>query len=513
MTGIFGVVSVEECSKILFYGTDYHSHLGTQRGGMVTLRSDGSFDRKIHDITTGQFKSKFHRDYKSMSGRMGIGVISDTNPQPLRIGAKFNSEIENYAIVTAGRIVNDYKLADELCMTGDSFSEMTNDNSLNMTEIIAKIINREDTKVKGIQKVFEKIDGSCSILILSKEGIYAARDFHGRSALVLGKRVNDWAVASETISFANLGFQTHRFLKPGEIVLINNSGVHTLVEGDDSRTKMCAFMWVYTGNPGSYYEGINAESVRYRIGGILAEYDVGLEYDLVGGIPDSGSAYSFGYVNKKIEMAWDKIKSDIERNPFGMRETLNKIKPPLYGRPIIKYTDGYGRSYVPPTQEKRDEVARMKTLVIGDILTEGWNEITREKIKGKRIILTDDSIVRGTQFRKLIDKVWSYGAKEIHLRVACPPLLEPCKYLVSTKKRSELIGRRAIIALEGKDLENINEYLDHTSEKYKNMVEWIKNDLGVTSLKYVNINDMARAIGLEKNKLCLDCWGIQTKNI
>lgn len=459
MSGIFGITSKDNCANKLLYGTDYHSHMGTQFGGLAVLGD--RFHHSIHDISKSQFKSKFYEEYKEMNGRFGIGVISDHDAQPLIIGSKFGT----FAIVSAGLIENVDAIASELLSSGAAFSEMSS-GGVNSIEVIAKLINGGRTLLEGIHAAYERIEGSASLLIMKEEGIYAVRDRLGRTPLVVGEKEGEYVVATETCSFLNLGFHITRYLEPGEIVRIGKEGIETLVSGRTDN-KICSFLWIYTGYPASTYDGISVELVRERCGRFLALND-DVEADLVAGVPDSGVGHAIGYAME------------------------SKIP---YRRPLVKYTPGYGRSYTPPTQEIRDLVATMKLIPV------------RAVIEGNRIVLCEDSIVRGTQLKNYtVKKLRESGVKEVHVRPACPPLMFPCKYLLSTRSTDELAARRAIRALEGNDIENIDEYLDDTSEKHKKMVEWIAKELDVTTLRYLRINDMVEAIGLPREKLCLHCW-------
>jgi amidophosphoribosyltransferase len=433
--------------------------MGTEYGGMTV--SGKQFYRSIHDISKAQFKSKFFDDYKEMKGNMGIGVISDRDPQPLIIGSKFG----NFAIAVAGLVENVSELASELLNEGETFGEMSS-GGFNSVELIAKLITRGKTLPEGIEGVYDKIKGSASILLLQKDGIYATRDRLGRTPLVIGERNGEYAVATETCSFLNLGFRIKKYLTPGEIVFIGKSGLEEKIPGKKTN-QICAFLWIYTGYPASSYEGISVELVRERCGRALAKKD-NVKPDLVTGVPDSGVGHAIGYA----------MESGLP-----------------YRRPLVKYTPGYGRSYTPPSQEIRDLVATMKLIPI------------KEVICGNRIVLCEDSIVRGTQLKNYtIKKLWECGAKEVHVRPACPPLMFPCRFALSTRSIDELAARKAIRALEGKDLEDVQEYIDHRSKKYQKMVDWIEKELGVTSLRYQRIDDMVEAIGLPREKLCLYCW-------
>jgi len=460
MSGIFGVVSKGNCAETLFYGTDYHSHLGTEYGGMAVLGED--FTRQIHNISQTQFKSKFYEDFKRMKGNKGIGVISAFDEQPIYLNSKFGP----FCIVTNGFLENTKELVEELLDKGISFTEVTK-GAVNVTELIAKLIIQGNDLIDGIERMFNAIDGSCSLLLLNREGIYAARDRYGYTPLVVGKRDDAWAVTSETSAFPNIGFQTVKYLAPGEIILINEQGMAERRPGGNI-SQICAFLWIYAGFPASNYEGINVETVRERCGKFLAKRDKDIKVDVVSGVPDSGTTHALGYA-------------------------MESGKP--YRRPLVKYTLGYGRSYTPPSQETRDLIAKMKLIPIKEI------------IEDNRIIVCEDSIVRGTQLKNFtIKKLWDSGAKEVHIRPACPPLMFPCRFNLSTRSIHELAARRAIHSLEGKDLEDVREYIDHNSKKYQKMVDWIANDLGVTTLRYQTVDDMVEAIGLPKEKLCLYCW-------
>lgn len=460
MSGIFGVVSKDDCTSLLMYATDYHSHMGTEFGGMAVLGED--FQRQIHNISQTQFKSKFYEDSRRMEGNKGIGVISDSNEQPMFINSRFGP----FCIVTSGLVDNADELSRKLMEEGVSFSEMCN-GSVNVTELIAKIICTGQDLIKGIDKVFETIEGSCSMLILKSEGVYAVRDRLGYTPLVIGKKDGAWAVTSETSAFSNNGFETVKHLGPGEIVLIEEGGMGSK-RPPGPQSQVCAFLWIYTGFPASSYEGINTEVVREKCGMFLAARDRSMDIDLVSGIPDSGMGHALGYA-------------------MGSGKPLR--------RSLVKYTPGYGRSYTPPSQENRDLVATMKLIPIKEI------------IEGNRVAICEDSIVRGTQLRNFtVKKLWDCGAKEIHVRSACPPLMFPCRFCLSTRSIKELVARKAIRALEGEDIEDVSRYTDHTSENYEEMVEWIRKNIDVTTLKYQTIDDMVAAIGLPLEKLCTYCW-------
>ena len=461
MSGIFGVVSKGNCAETLFYGTDYHSHLGTEYGGIAVLGDE--FTRRIHNLNQSQFKSKFSDDYANIRGASGIGVISDLDEQPIHLKSRFGS----FCLVTSGYIENAEQLADGLLARGLSFSEVGK-RGVNATELIAKLISCGDSLVDGIEKMFDAIEGSCSLLLLHKDGIYAARDRHGYTTLAIGKRDDAWAVTAETSAFHNNGFELISHLAPGEIVLLNEKGISRKRPGNGVQNQICTFLWIYTGFPASSYEGINVEIVRERCGRFLARHDKDISIDLVSGVPDSGVAHGLGYA-------------------------MESGRP--FRRPLVKYTPGYGRSYTPPAQQTRDLVAKMKLVPI------------REVIEGKSIVVCEDSIVRGTQLRNFaIKKLWDCGARAVHVRVACPPLMFPCRFNLSTRSASELAARKAIRSLEGRDIEDVSEYMDPASDKYGKMVDWVRRDLDVTTLRYQTLDDMIAAVTQPKDDLCLYCW-------
>ncbi|MCP4711087.1 MAG: amidophosphoribosyltransferase [Planctomycetes bacterium] len=461
MSGIFGVVSKENCAETLMYGTDYHSHLGTQFGGISVLGND--FVRQIHDISQSQFKAKFYDDFKNTHGNKGIGVISALDEQPIYLNSKFGP----FCLATNGFIENADELAAALLKKGISFSEVGKDG-VNETELVAKIISQGNDLIDGIEKMFDVIEGSCSLLLLSRAGIYAARDRYGYTPLVIGKRGDDWAVTAETSAFTNNDFEIVKFMEPGEIVQLNEDGIVQRRPGTANVNQVCAFLWIYTGFPASNYEGINAEIVRENCGRYLARRDKDIDIDVVSGVPDSGLAHGLGYA-------------------------MESGKP--FRRPLVKYTPGYGRSYTPPSQDTRDLIAKMKLLPI------------KEVIEGNSVVVCEDSIVRGTQLKNFtIKKLWHCGAKEIHVRPACPPLMFPCRFNLSTRSISELAARKGIRHIEGHDSKNVDNYVDHKSDKYQQMIEWIRKDLGVTTLRYQTVDDMVKAIGRPKEKLCLYCW-------
>ncbi|HOW68459.1 MAG TPA: amidophosphoribosyltransferase [Candidatus Paceibacterota bacterium] len=462
MGGFFGVVSKTDCVSDLFFGTDYHSHLGTVRGGLAV--SDGKgFTRFIHDISNAQFRSKFDTDLARMKGNQGIGVISDYEDQPLLIG----SHLGNFAIVTVGVVRNLPQLVERAFRRRHvHFSEMGS-GEINPTELVAALIDEEASFAEGLRHAQELIEGSCSILLLTAHGIYAARDRLGRTPVILGKKEGGWAVTMETTAFPNLEFETERFLGPGEIVLLTPEEVQVASPALD-RLQICAFLWVYYGYPSSDYEGINVEVARNRCGAALAREDK-IELDQVAGIPDSGTAHALGYANAA-----------------GIP----------YRRPFVKYTPTWPRSFMPQDQTVRDLVARMKLVPI------------RSLIKGQRILFCEDSIVRGTQLKDIIQRLYEYGAREVHMRPACPPLVYGCKFLNFSRSRSEmdLAARRAILEKGRVDEADLRAYTDPESEKHCSMVECIRQRLKLTSLQYQRLEDLVEAIGLPKRQLCTYCW-------
>lgn len=462
MSGVVGIISGRDCRENLFYATDYHSHLGTSFGGLAI--SDGrSTAKKIHNIARVQFKSRFAEDidFINMHGNAGIGVISDRDTQPLIMRLKFGE----YAICGAGYIDNQDELAKKLIDEGIVFSEMPN-GKVNQIELAAKLINKGKTLVDGIEYMHGHIDGSMSLLLLGKDGVYAARDKYGRTPLVLAERNGDKIVVSETCSYKNLSFETKKYLGPGEIVFLSSKETKQLRKPNDI-LQLCTFLFVYAGFPASEYEGKNVEEFREISGRIIAKHD-SVEVDLVAGIADSGTAYAHGYSH----------------------ESGVPVKIPL-----LKYTPGWARSYVPPAQETRDLIAVMKQIT-ADAL-----------IKGQRMVITEDSIVRGTQLKNfLLVKLWNSGAREVHVRPACPALMFPCKFLYSTRRLDELFARRIIKQFHGRHIDNVEPYLDLDSPDYREMIKAMEKDLNVTSLRYQRLEDMMTTTGLPAESLCTYCW-------
>ncbi|MFC1830101.1 amidophosphoribosyltransferase [Thermodesulfobacteriota bacterium] len=461
MGGFFGTVSKENCVNDLFYGTDYHSHLGTRRGGLATVGSEG-FSRAIHNIESNYFRSKFESDLPDLRGNTGIGVISDTDAQPLIIG----SHLGRFGIVTVGKINNIDELAKNAYQKKMHFSE-TSGGDFSPTEVIATLICGEGSFEDGIRSAQEQIEGSCSMLLLTKNGIYAARDKLGRTPVVVGRKDGAYAASSETCAFANLGFEIDHYLGPGEILFMTADGYEQR-KGPGEKMQVCAFLWVYYGYPASSYEGINVEYVRYRCGSALARDD-DVEIDCVAGIPDSGIGHAIGYAN--------------ERNI-------------PYIRPFTKYTPTWPRSFMPQDQSIRDLVAKMKLIPI------------RELIEGKKILFCEDSIVRGTQLQDNIQVLFDYGALEVHMRPACPTLIYPCDFLNFSTSRStlDLAGRKAIKELDGVDDNLLSEYATSLSEKNWAMVDRIRHRLRLTTLRYQKLENLVEAISLPKERLCTHCW-------
>ena len=461
MGGFFGIVSKEDCVNELYYGTDYHSHLGTKRAGLASVNVDG-FSRSIHNIENNYFRSKFESDLPKLSGNNGIGVISDLDSQPLIIG----SHLGRFGIVTVGKINNIEELAKSAFKKKMHFSE-TSGGDFSPTELVAMLICEQGSYEEGIQNAQERIQGSCSMLLLTANGIYAARDRLGRTPVIIGRKNGAYAASSETCAFPNLGFEVDKFLGPGEISFITADGYEQKKKPGE-KMQICAFLWVYYGYPASSYEKINVESVRNRCGSALGRED-DIEIDCVAGIPDSGIGHAIGYANEK------------------------NIP---YIRPFVKYTPTWPRSFMPQNQDMRDLVAKMKLIPI------------RELIEGKRILFCEDSIVRGTQLQDNIQILFDYGASEVHMRPACPTLIYPCDFLNFSTSRStlDLAGRKAIKELEGADENKLDEYATSSSEKNRAMVDRIRHRLRLTTLKYQKLENLVEAIGLPKDKLCTHCW-------
>ena len=461
MGGFFGVVSAKPCISDLFYGVDYHSHLGTKRGGIVTW--DGTlFHRSIHNIDNTYFRTKFGEEVDKFVGNSGIGVISDTDSQPIVV----NSHLGRFAIVTVARVNNLAELERECLENRQQFTELSS-GVTNQTELIALLITQGETFVDGIRNVFRKLKGACSMLLLTEEGIIAARDLYGRTPIVVGSNDCGRALAFESHSFLNLGYDIDRFVGPGEIVRVTADGCQQLLPPND-KMQICSFLWVYYGYPSTMYEGVNVESARYTEGFEMGRTD-DVEADFVSAIPDSGIGMAVGYA---------------------------KGKGIPYERAIVKYTPTWSRSFMPSNQNMREHVAMMKLLPNTTLL------------KDKRIVFCDDSIVRGTQLRDNVRKLYAAGAKEVHIRISCPPLLYGCHYLnfSASKTEMELVTRRVIEELEGDSSKNLHLYMDETTSQYAKMVEIIRRHLGVDTLKFNTLGTIAKAIGLPKERICTHCF-------
>ena len=464
MGGFFGVASKQDCVFDLFFGTDYHSHLGTRRAGMAVYDKEKGYDRAIHNIENAPFRTKFDKDMNTMKGSLGIGCISDYEPQPLIV----RSHHGTYAITTVGKINNTDEIVKELFDKGHShFLEMSG-GDINATELVASLVNQRENLVEGIQYAQDMIKGSMTLLIMTPRGIYAARDKLGRTPVAIGKKPDAYCVSFESYAYLNLGYTDAKELGPGEIVVVTPEGVQTLAQpGKDM--KICTFLWIYYGYPSSSYEGISVERMRYNCGAKLAERDP-VKPDIVAGIPDSGIAHAIGYANR----------SGI---PFS--------------RPFIKYTPTWSRSFMPTIQTQRNLIAKLKLIPVHDL------------IQDKRLLLIDDSIVRGTQLSETTEFLYQSGAKEVHIRPACPPLLFGCKYLNFSRSSSEmdLITRRIMKEMEqeGRSID-LKAYVDPDSAEYNEMVDRICKQLKFTTLRYHRLDDMIESVGIDKCKLCTYCW-------
>ncbi len=462
MGGFFGTISVKDCVNDLFYGTDYNSHLGTKRAGLVTFDCNKGFSRSIHSLERDYFRSRFEKELDGFAGSAGIGVISDTDPQPILI----NSHLGRFALVTVAKVNNLREIAQELLEKRMHLSEMSA-NNINQTELIALLINMGDTFVDGINLVYQKVKGSCSMLILTEDGIIAARDALGRTPVVIGQKEGAFAVTSETTSLPNLEYQPIRDVGPGEIVRLRSDGVEVM-QKPFQREQICSFLWVYYGFPASDYEGVNAEDVREKVGKVMGEEDT-TEADCVCGIPDSGVGTALGYaVGHQIP----------------------------YKRAVLKYTPTWPRSFTPGNQSRRNLVAKMKLIP------------NRELMENQRVVFCDDSIVRGTQLRDNVKMFFEYGAKEVHARISCPPLVYGCPFIGFTASKSdlELITRRIIQDFEGDVNKDLDKYATTDSPQYNRMVEEIGRRLGLTSVKFNKIETLIDAIGLPKCKVCTHCF-------
>lgn len=463
MGGIFGVASKNQCVLDLFFGIDYHSHLGTKRGGMAVYGPNG-FNRAIHNIENSPFRTKFEHDVEELEGNLGIGCISDTEPQPLLV----QSHLGSFALTTVGKINNIDALVKNAYENGAThFLEMSGGN-INPTELVASLINQKDSIVEGIRYVQKMVEGSMSMLLMTPKGIYAARDRLGRTPLMIGKKDDAYCVSFESFAYINLGYHDYKELGPAEIAYITPESVET-VSPPQEEMKICTFLWVYYGYPTSTYEGVNVEEMRYKCGDMLARRD-NVKTDIVAGVPDSGIAHAVGYANRS-------------GTPFA--------------RPFIKYTPTWPRSFMPSTQMQRNLIARMKLIPVEAL------------IKDKSLLLIDDSIVRGTQLRETTELLYEKGAKEVHVRPACPPIMFGCKYLNFSRSKSplDLIARRVIKRREGDNADNmLDDYANPDSQNYKEMVQEICKEMKFTSLQFHRLDDLIASIGLPACKLCTYCW-------
>lgn len=469
MGGFFGVASKNDCVFDLFFGTDYHSHLGTRRAGLAVYSKEDGFNRSIHNIENSPFRTKFSSEINDMSGHLGIGCISDYDPQPLIV----RSHHGTYAIATVGKIDNLDELVDRLFEHKHMhFLEMSG-GEINTVEVVTALINSRCNLIEGIRYAQESIKGSMTIMVLTHEGIYLARDKYGRTPIAIGKNDEGYCACFEAFAYLNLGYENYKELGPGEICIMTPEGVKTLV-APGNQMKICTFLWVYYGYPASRYEGVSVEEMRYRCGANLARRDQKespIEIDTVAGVPDSGTAHAVGYANA----------SGV---PFS--------------RPFIKYTPTWPRSFMPTIQKKRDMIAKMKLIPV------------HEMIEGKKILLLDDSIVRGTQLKEKVEFLYESGAKEVHVRSACPPIMFGCKYLNFSRSNSdlELIARRVICEEEGENIpmDVLYDYCDPDSDRYANMIEKIRVKQHYTSLRYNRLDDLLDSVGIDKDKLCTYCW-------
>ncbi|MEG1837751.1 MAG: amidophosphoribosyltransferase [Bacteroidaceae bacterium] len=462
MGGFFGTVSKADCVTDLFYGTDYNSHLGTKRGGMATFNKEEGFIRSIHNLESSYFRTKFEPGLSKFSGHAGIGIISDTDSQPIVI----NSHLGKFAVVTVAHIVNIQSLEDKLLAAKMHFTELSSGKT-NPTELVALLITQGKSFTEGIENVFDSIQGSCSMLILTEDGIIAARDKWGRTPIVIGKKEGAYAATSESNSFPNLDYEIEKFVGPGEIVHIKADSMVQLRKPNE-KMQICSFLWVYYGFPNSSYEGRNVEEVRFNSGLKMGKTDTA-DADCVCGIPDSGIGQALGYAEGK------------------------EIP---YHRAIVKYTPTWPRSFTPSNQDMRSLVAKMKLIP------------NKAMLNGKRVIFCDDSIVRGTQLRDNVKILYDYGAKEVHMRIGCPPIIYSCPFIgfSASKSELELVTRRIIQELEGKHDKDLEKYATTGSPQYEKLVQIISDRFGLTSLKFNTLETLIEAIGLPKCKVCTHCF-------
>ena len=467
MGGFFGVASKADCTYDVFFGTDYHSHLGTHRGGLCFYNGQ-SFQRAIHNIQNSPFRTKFEKDIEEFQGKLGIGCISDTDPQPVLVCAAWGS----FAIVTVGNILNQEKLVRMVLEESHGHFFELSGGRISSTELIAALIARKDSMLSGIRYAQEMVEGSLSLLALTPEGIYAARDTKGRTPILLGHKDGAYCASFENFGYFNIGYKDHSELSPGEIVKITAEAVESLYKPECAKCRICAFLWTYYGYPTSSYEGVNVEEMRYRCGAILAQNDKDIEVDSVAGVPDSGTAHAIGYANES-----------------GVPFT----------RPLIKYTPTWPRSFMPQDQKMRNFIARMKLVPVDSL------------IKGKRLLLVDDSVVRGTQMKETVEYLYENGAKEVHIRPACPPIIFGCKFLNFSRSTAvtDLIARRVIEEREGTpepSFEVMEKYLDEESEDYKALEARVAEMIGVDSVRYHKLSGVMESIGIDPERICTYCW-------
>jgi amidophosphoribosyltransferase len=462
MSGFFGSISKKDCVTDVFYGTDYHSHLGTKRAGMTFYSPEKGFQRSIHSLEDGYFRNKFEDSLSKFEGNLGIGIISDTEAQPIVV----TSHLGRFAVASVSKIVNIDELEERYMKQHRTFSE-TSQGSVNATELVAMLIAEGKDFAEGIQNVYDLVKGSCSMIILTEKSIIIARDRLGRTPIIIGKKEGAYAATFETCAFPNLGYEIEKYLGPGEVVELTADG-YTQLRKPNDKMQVCSFLWVYYGYPPSFYEGINVDEVRYRCGASLAQRDE-LEVDFVAGIPDSGIGHAMGYSNEQ--------------------------RVPLK-RPYSKYTPTWPRSFMPQNQNMRELVAKMKLIP------------NKALIKGNKGVFLDDSIVRGTQLTDNVRDLHDAGISEVHMRIACPPLTYPCEFLNFSRSRSnmDLATHKAVKQIEGKENVDMKEYSDYNNSKYKAMVEQIRKNLDLTSLKFQKLDDLVEDIGIPKEKLCTHCW-------
>lgn len=470
MGGFFGAASKNDCVTDVFFGTDYHSHLGTRRGGMTSYNDKLGFQRNIHSIENSPFRTKFENDVVKMEGNLCIGCISDTDPQPILVRSKLGL----YAVCSVGIIRNADALVEELLENGCLNFEAMSSGNINSGDLIGALIAQKDSFIEGIRYAQEKIEGTMSLIILTKKSIIAARDQFGRLPIIVGKRNDGYCLSTESFAFQKLGYETYKELEAGEIVEITAEGCETISAGDPSKMKICTFLWTYYGYPNAVYEGVNVEVMRTRNGEIMAENDIKAgrlpDVDYICGIPDSGTPHAIGYANR----------SGI---PFA--------------RPFIKYTPTWPRSFMPTNQNIRNQVAKMKLIPV------------HELINGKKLLFVDDSIVRGTQMRETVEFLYEHGAKEIHMRSACPPIMYGCKYLNFSRSTSELelIARQIINEFEGEEgIKYISEYISSDTERGRRLRDEICRRLKLTSLEFQTLEGTEKAVGIPECKLCTYCW-------